>query len=121
MDSVEAALQTHITKAFIDADAVQVLLLRPGTVANGAGGTRRGVATAQSAQTVRLVPAADPVVAQTPQVDGGASTTKYVLLGLPGMNIANGDYFLYDGHTFDVSEVRRVGGYETKATVTSRD
>lgn len=117
---IEALMQKRITEAFIQADATSVTLVRTAEVGNGAGGVRRGGAAPLTPQTVRLVPSADPAVAEAPKTDGGTRTTRYTLVAKFDANVKDGDEFSYEDETFVLSEVRVVGGYEKKATAVAR-
>lgn len=119
---LEISLQKLNSQWFIDANPTDLVLLRAGMVANGAGGARRGPEAALTAQKVRLLAGAGGSgsgVAQTALTDGETTRSSLIVFGIPGLDIQDEDRFVHNGKTYEVSEVAIIGGYAVKATAVS--
>lgn len=97
----ELKVQTGITQAFIAADARTVVLMRRPRTPDGAGGTDVGEPVAQGAQTLRLLPQEDGATART-TAEGETATPEFMLVGMPGTNMARFDEFALDGRRFQI-------------------
>ncbi len=113
--AVEQRVQRANTAAFVAANRVDLVLRRPTLVDNGAGGKRPGTPLALPPQAARLVLVTEP--GRMILADGVEVTRAYTLVALPEMNIQIGDEFDYEGETYTIGSVWRVGGYEVKAAV----
>lgn len=116
----ELALQRRITKAFIAADSLEVVLLRRTATDDGAGGTVYGPPAALSPQVMRLIPLGSIVNEQT-TADGRQVTPTYALLGEHTADVQRWDQFEVDGHTYEVVMLQQNSQYEVKAEVAYRE
>lgn len=118
--SIELAAQRRITKAFIDAHPVQVVLI-PRVPTKTGTGTKLVDQTPRSVQTVRLI-----------DQSGGGGTTPGVITTLDGqqrkvefqmLGTYDADFGLYDywldsqGVRLEVAELLPANGYEQRAQV----
>lgn len=118
----EITYQRRNTKAFIDADPIQVTLTETPRTETADGGWRKGAPVARDLQTFRLIPQSD-IMPQVQTPDGIALTPGYVLLGEHSCIMERWDTFELNGLKFMiVSPVRPdvrlyVNAYERKADV----
>lgn len=97
----EVALRTEQTRAFIDAEPIDLALVRRPWIPDGAGGYKRGPVQNIPAQTLRLVsPNTQLPLRRT--VDGRDAQPIYTLIGMPTDDVSNGDTFLVDGIRYEV-------------------
>jgi hypothetical protein len=97
----EIALRIDQTRAFIDAEPIELAITRRPWISDGAGGFKRGPATAVPAQTLRLVsPNTQLPLRRT--VDGRDAQPVYTLVGMPTDDVQNGDTFLVDTVRYEV-------------------
>lgn len=118
--SIELEAQRRITKAFIAAHPVQVVLI-PRLLTKTATGTKLVDQAARPAQTVRLI---DQSAAggTTPGVvkaaDGQQRKVEFQMLGAWNVDFGLYDYWLDDaGLRLEVAELLPFNGYERRAQV----
>lgn len=97
---VELKAQQRITRAFIDADPVIVVLERRTRVPDGAGGFTSSPVT-QIPQRFRLIPQEDGATART-TAEGETATPEFMLMGETGCNMRRYDEFALNGTRFQV-------------------
>lgn len=94
-----AEVAARSTKGFIDENPVELVLTRAARLRTTAGGWEDGELTDLTPQRVRLV-------AQTNRnrlnPDGDVTVPAFVLVGLPGTDVAEGDIFSYQGNQYRV-------------------
>lgn len=117
----EASLLAVSTQAFIDADPYDLVLTRPQRIDNGAGGYREVDPLTIPAQRVRLIPqGVQGRLDEAALLDGTVVVLKFHVLGMPGLDIERGDWFLHDNVRMEVAWVTEPGGYEVKAGIGNR-
>jgi hypothetical protein len=115
----ELALQRRLTRRFIEADSLTVVLMRSVPVSDGEGGTVRGVPTALPAQVMRLIPLQDGADEQL-TADGLQVSPSYMLMGVWDADMDRWDQFTVDGKRYEVVSVNQNLQYETKGEVAYR-
>jgi hypothetical protein len=100
-NTTEIALRTEQTRAFIDAEPIDLALTRRPWIPDGAGGFKRGPATLLPALTLRLV-SPNTQLPMRRTVDGRDAQPIYTLLGMPTDDIQNGDTFTVDAVRYEV-------------------
>lgn len=120
MNPVELAMHVANTKAFIEEDAVDVILERPGRVSNGAGGFRETPPFHLPSQRVRVITLTAGSVGGVERLTLSSNrlvVPDYVVLGIPELNVQRGDRLSLWGKTFEVVFVNDRPLYERKAEV----
>jgi hypothetical protein len=97
----ELKAQQRISRAFIDADARDVILLRSPRTDDGAGGFVVGEPVSQGAQRLRLLPQEDGATERT-TAEGETATPQYMLMGPWNANMQRWDEFELDGIRYQV-------------------
>lgn len=110
----EAKVQRAITKAFVDADAEQIVLNRRVKVDNGAGGYR-WEESPRPVQTMRLNPLSEG--GERLNSDGRMVQSTHTLVGYYGSVIGRFDRFVLNGRPYEVTYVFENNEYQTKAEV----
>ena len=112
----ELEAQRKLTKMFIAADALSLVLTRTPKVSDGAGGLKNGTPVNLTAQTLRLNPLQDAVQQRT-TADGKQVLPQYMLMGEYNADIARGDTFTLSGRRYEVVFVLQNKQYQVKAEV----
>jgi hypothetical protein len=97
----EVAMRTFQTRAFIDAEPLELALVRRAFVPDGAGGYKRGPIQNIPAQTLRMI-ASNTQLPLRRTVDGRDAQPLYTLLGMPDDDIQAGDTFIIDQIRYEV-------------------
>lgn len=97
----ELKAQQRISRAFIDADARDVILLRSPRTDDGAGGFILGESVPQGAQRLRLLPQEDGATERT-TAEGESATPQYMLMGPSDANMQRWDEFVLDGTRYQI-------------------
>lgn len=116
----ELALQRRLTKAFIEADAQEVVLLRSAVAADGEGGEVRGVPTPLAPQTMRIIPLQDGASAGNTTrltADGEAVRPSYMLMGTYDADMQRHDTYSTADGRYEVVFVNANRQYEVKGEV----
>lgn len=104
--SAETRMRRGLVKAFIKADASELVLIRAEMVKTPAGGLKRGVGIPQPAQTCRLVPFKNRYTALTRDTpDGNIINLAYLLIGEWNADFQVGDIFQYNEAWYDVKSI----------------
>jgi hypothetical protein len=114
---VETAVQIQLTKAFVDADPVDLAMYRPTVAANGAGGYTTGTPVLVGTIRAHFGPRSD-VNSQTDSTDGKGTGAFYVLTAMPDVVFVIGDEFDLNGRRYRITGVKEDVAYESKAEVT---
>jgi hypothetical protein len=116
MDAVELELQEAATRAFILADAEDLVLVRSTRVADGSGGWTYTTPVQLATQTARLIPQSDRVL-EVVSSDGRRAIPEWVLLMEPGSDMKRYDRFTWKGIVWEIAEVHYKPDYEMKGDV----
>lgn len=117
LSAAELAAQIRQTAAFIAADPVDLSVSRYAVARVPGGGKAPTGSPTITSRRVRMIPAGD--VNEVSSASGShAERREWVLLGLPDVDIKEGDQFTYMGYGAKVETVT-VGQYELKAQVVS--
>jgi hypothetical protein len=115
MDAAELELQDGITRAFILADAEDLVLRRRAKVSDGAGGfTQSSVDIAE--QTFRMIPQNDgvPEIADS---NGRMGIPEWILLGESDCDMARYDRFTWRSMEWEIVQVHIKPDYQRKGDV----
>lgn len=113
----ELTAQLLQTQAFIDADSVDLSVSRYAVSRVKGGGRRPTGSPTTLTRRARMIPAGE--VREIPSSNGTRSEQReWVLLGMPGLDIQEGDEFDYFGPCVVASATP--GTYELKARVVHR-
>jgi hypothetical protein len=116
ISATELALQRKLTKNFIKADSMNVVLMRSPMVSDGEGGTTRGAPVPLPVQVMRLIPAQDGAPERLTS-DGVQISPKYMLMGVWDADMDRWDRFTVAGQVYEVVSVNQNLQYETKGEV----
>ena len=97
----ELKAQRRISRAFIDADGRDVILLRSPRLDDGAGGFSLGPSVPQGPQRLRLLPQEDGATERT-TAEGETATPQYMLMGPWDANMQRWDEFELDGIRYQI-------------------
>jgi len=114
--TAELQLQRSLTRAFIGADSIDVVLQRSPRTADGAGGFTTGTAVPLGSQRMRLIPQQDGATARL-TADGQEVTPAYVLMGEHTADMQRGDEFTLDGRRYQIVFINANRQYEVKGEV----
>jgi hypothetical protein len=105
--AAEAKMAIRNTRAFIDADPVTVVFLRPVKEETPAGGIKSGPPLELPPQRARLVPLSGNVWDRSKQKvdEGNIPDVTFQLIGMPGFDVRKGDEFLVAGDEWKVTHV----------------
>ena len=117
--AAELAIQRQLTATFIDADAIEVVLMRPTWTDDGAGGTVEGPLETQPVQRMRLIPLGDGAQERF-TANGEAVTPSYMLMGLHTANMERWDQLTVNGRRYSVVFINENQQYEVKGEVAYR-
>lgn len=125
MHAVELAMHRKNTVAFIDADPIDILLVRYEKVQTSSGGVKWTLSETQpNLQTFRLIPNSD-ATASSMTSDGVVAPIAYTLLGLWDADLRQWDRFFLNETEFELAgplhPVHSVDSiYERKCAVVRR-
>jgi len=118
MDEIELKVNRLNTKAFIAAKPVTLKLLRAAEVRTPSGATRKGAAAPINDQVFRIIEQGSPSAPQQiVTVDGTARNVSFMLLGLHDADVKKGDTWREGDRDWEVGDLVRPNGYETRALV----
>jgi hypothetical protein len=115
MNAAELELQEGLTRAFILADAEDLVLRRRTKVSDGAGGFTFTY-TSLAEQTFRLLPQSDQVL-EIEDSNGRMAVPEFVLLGEAESDIARYDRFTWRGMEWEIVQVHTKPDYQRKGDV----
>ena len=116
---LELAVQRRLSKAFIDADYLTVILERSSWVSDGSGGSVRQDPTPLPPQRMRLIPLGDGAQERF-TANGETVTPAYMLLGEYTADLERWDEFTLNGRRYEVVFLNENQQYEKKAEVAYR-
>jgi hypothetical protein len=117
--AAELAIQRQLSATFIEADAIEVVLMRPTWSSDGAGGTIEGPLEAQPVQRMRLIPLGDGAQERF-TANGQAVTPSYMLMGLHTASMERWDELTINGRQYSVVFINENKQYEIKGEVAYR-
>lgn len=112
MSALEQGLHELQTEWFINRNPTRLGLRRPTEAPDGAGGLLVGLEEDLPLQTVRVVTQINPPVLVNE--DGRQTPIDVAVVGMPYLDIAEGDHFDWQGHLHEVVEVIRHPFWATK-------
>lgn len=116
MEAAELELQEGITRAFILADASDLVLRRRTRTSDGAGGFTYSTPVEIASQTFRLIPQTD----QVPEIEdsnGRMAVPEWIILGEAGADVKRYDRFTWRSMDWEIVQVHLKPDYETKGDV----
>lgn len=114
---VELSVQRQLTQAFIEADAVEIQLMRAARTANGAGGYRTGdPQPVGGLQRLRLIPSGDGAQERL-DLNGKQVTPAYRLMGTYLADMQRWDTFTLNGTRYQIVFINQNTQYEIKGEV----
>lgn len=116
MNGAELELQIGATRAFILADAEEIVLWRRGKVSDGAGGFTLSPPVPLAPQTSRLIPQSDMVL-EIEDSNGRMAVPEWVIMMEPGSDLERYDQFEWRGLNWEISQVHMKPDYEMKGDV----
>ena len=117
--TAEAAIQRQLTKAFIEADVLPVVLVRSTWTSDGGGGSVKGDPLPLAPQRMRLIPLGDGAQERF-DANGESVRPSYKLLGLYDADMERFDEFVLNGSRYEIVFVTENRQYETKGEVAYR-
>lgn len=117
MRDAEVVAQRAITRAFIDADAEDVVINRSVRVPDGAGGWVRNPPGLLSPQRCRIIPSTSSRQVERTTLDGRVVVPSAILMGDLTLNVEIGDRFVRWGVEWEVVHVHERNEYQTKADI----
>lgn len=114
--TAELAVQRRLTKAFIEADVLPVVLLRSTFVPDGAGGEVKGDPLPLQPQRMRLIPLGDGAQERF-NANGTEVRPTYKLLGNYDADMERWDEFVLNGERYEVVFISQNRQYEVKGEV----
>jgi hypothetical protein len=117
--AAELAAQRLLTKVFVEADVLAVVLYRTTRTSDGTGGSVVGPAEPLAPQRMRLIPMGDGAQERF-TADGAAVTPSYRLLGLHTADMERGDTFTIAGRRYEIVFINENRQYEIKGEVAYR-
>lgn len=119
--AIERAVQQKITRYFIEANPLKIVLVPQVSARTASGGVHKTDGTPRAAQRLRLIDQSSaagnsPGLSRT--TDGAERKATHQLLGETGALMAVDDYWLADGGRYVITEMLPDNGYETRALVT---
>lgn len=119
ISDIEAAAQRLLTKAFIEADVLPVVLVRSTWVSDGAGGSVKGDPVSLAPQRMRLIPLGDGAQERF-DANGESVRPSYKLLGFYDADMERWDEFTLNGSRYEVVFVTENRQYQVKGEVAYR-
>lgn len=117
--TAELAIQRRLTKAFIEADVLPVVLRRSTVTSDGAGGSVQGDPQDLQPQRMRLIPLGDGAKERF-TANGEEVRPSYKLLGRYDADMERGDEFTLNGNRYEIVFVTENRQYEVKGEVAYR-
>jgi len=117
--SSELSVQRQLTKVFIEADKIQVVLSRSTPTDDGAGGTIPGSPVDLPPQTMRLIPLGDGAQERF-NANGVAVTPSYMLMGYHDSDMEREDQLVIGGRRYEIVFINENQQYEKKGEVAYR-
>jgi hypothetical protein len=115
--NAELNMQRNLTVMFIEADPLEIQLLRPTWGSDGAGGRiRTGTANVGGLQRMRLIPLGDGA-AERLTADGKEVSPNYMLMGLFSADMQRWDEFTIDSRRYQIVFINQNKQYEIKGEV----
>lgn len=113
----ELAVQRQLTTVFIEADPIEIQLLRPVRTSDGAGGyVDSSLAPVGGLQRLRLIPLGDGAEERL-TADGRQVAPSYMLLGTHLADMQRWDEFAVDGRRYQIVFINQNQQYEIKGEV----
>jgi len=116
---LELAVQRQLSKAFINADYLTVILERSVWVSDGSGGSVRQPPAPLAPQRMRLIPLGDGAQERF-TASGEAVTPSYMLMAEHTADLERWDEFTLNGRRYEVVFLNENQQYEKKAEVAYR-
>lgn len=119
LSATELSLQMKTTSAFIEHDAVDLIINRRSRIDDGEGGVVVGPESPVGMVRARLIPQSDKV----PEVstsDGRLLKPEFVLLCMPGQDMERYDVFSWHGGEWEIISIHEGPEYEMKGDVVHR-
>ncbi len=102
-DVIDASAQS--TEHFIDENPSDVVFERAVRARTSAGGFADGPRTPLPPQRVRLVAQSGYLADQRIGAEGDVSVPRFVVVGMPTVDMKKGDLFTHDDQTYRISKV----------------
>ena len=118
---MDKSLQVNrrLTRAFIQANPVTLVLTPRSKVRTPTGGTKWQEGTPRAPQVMTLIePPTDPVPTVT--ADGVERRVNFMLLGRHDAAMERGDVFTHQGRDWEIVEMFYDNGYEKRGMVSGR-
>lgn len=112
LSALEHSLHELQTEWFINRNPIRLGLRRPTEAPDGAGGILVGLEEDLPLQTVRVVTQINPPVIVTEE--GRQIRVDVAVVGMPYLDIKEGDHFDWQEHLYEVVEVVRHPFWATK-------
>lgn len=93
------------TEHFIDENPSDVVFVRSARIRTSAGGYKDGPPALLPPQRVRLVAQSGYLADQRVGAEGDVSVPRFVVVGLPEVDMKKGDTFVHGDETFRISKV----------------
>lgn len=100
-----AAAATQSTREFIEENPVDVQFVRSPRVTTTAGGKVDGAPVMLGPQRVRLVAQSGYVVDSRLNGEGDVAVPRFVVVGMPTIDMKKGDTFTHNDETFRINRV----------------
>lgn len=115
--TAELRAQRRLTAMFIEADPLELQLMRSTRTPNGSGGYKVSApAPVGGLQRMRLIPLQDGAPERT-NADGKEVVPQYMLMGSFDADLQRWDSFTLNGERYQIVFVNRNRSYETKGEV----
>lgn len=119
MNTIELELQITATRAFILADAEDIVLIRQNRQPDGSGGFTYGSPVEIATQVARLIPQSDKVREVTAG-DGRMAMPEWVIMMEPGSDMERYDTFTWRGDEWEIAQIHTKPDYQMKGDVIRR-
>ena len=116
MNALELEMQISATRAFILADAEDLVLIRRTRSSDGAGGFTYSTGAELATQTARLIPQNDKTL-EVQSSDGRSANPQWIIMMEPGSDIQRYDQFEWKNETWEIAELHKKPDYEVKGDV----
>lgn len=113
----ELNTQRRLTAIFIEADPLELQIMRPVTAPNGSGGQLQGEPVPVGGlQRLRLIPSGDGATERL-MADGRSVSPNYMLMGTYLADFDRHDFFELDGRRYEIVFINQNTQYEIKGEV----